>query len=200
MMMKKLFVLMLVVSLATAASAGLKISVNGVVDPAETEVTLKVGETAVIDIWGDGDTPSPESGWLTVQGPGLIAGGEMLYAADGGLSYYQDLEQMADELGMPAAELLAVMATSLEVPDAVDVSYSVLADSKVPARALEGTLVDGIGFTCTDLGDVILTLFSGNDLTNGVVTVLDTQVIHQIPEPMTVALLGLGGLFLRRRK
>ena len=29
---------------------------------------------------------------------------------------------------------------------------------------------------------------------------LDTLLIHQTPEPMTIALLGLGGLFLRRRK
>jgi len=29
---------------------------------------------------------------------------------------------------------------------------------------------------------------------------LGDLVIHQIPEPMTIALLGLGGLFLRRRK
>jgi hypothetical protein len=29
--------------------------------------------------------------------------------------------------------------------------------------------------------------------------VLDTLIIHQVPEPMTMCLLGLGGLFLRRR-
>ncbi|MHC4154714.1 MAG: PEP-CTERM sorting domain-containing protein [Planctomycetota bacterium] len=28
----------------------------------------------------------------------------------------------------------------------------------------------------------------------------DQVLIHQIPEPMTVALLGLGGLFLVRRR
>jgi hypothetical protein len=31
-------------------------------------------------------------------------------------------------------------------------------------------------------------------------TILDTVTIHQIPEPMTMVLLGLGGLLLRRRK
>jgi hypothetical protein len=195
MMMKKLFVLMLVVSLATVASAELKISVNGQVDPADTEVTLRVGETAVIDIWGDGGTATPHGPWLFVQGPGSIDGGQMLYAADAGLAYYQDLEQMAEELQTPPADLLAQMAAAVGLPDAVDMSYIVLADGVVPPRALEGTLVDGIGFLCTDVGDVTLTLFA-EDLA----TVLDTQVIHQIPEPITVALLGLGGLFLRRRK
>jgi len=31
-------------------------------------------------------------------------------------------------------------------------------------------------------------------------TILDTIVIHQMPEPATIALLGLGGLLLRRRR
>jgi hypothetical protein len=34
--------------------------------------------------------------------------------------------------------------------------------------------------------------------TTGVIE--DTLTIHQIPEPTTIALLGLGGLLLRRRK
>jgi hypothetical protein len=32
------------------------------------------------------------------------------------------------------------------------------------------------------------------------VTVMDSFIIHQLPEPATIALLGLGGLLLRRRK
>ena len=36
------------------------------------------------------------------------------------------------------------------------------------------------------------------DLNTGAVE--DTLLIHQVPEPMTVLLLGLGGLLLRRRK
>jgi len=31
-------------------------------------------------------------------------------------------------------------------------------------------------------------------------TATNTLEIHVIPEPMTIALLGLGGLFLRRRR
>ncbi len=59
-----------------------------------------------------------------------------------------------------------------------------------------GTLVDNIIFHCEVPGDVTLTLVG--DYENGI-EVLDTQIIHQLPEPMTMCLLGLGGLFLRRR-
>ena len=34
----------------------------------------------------------------------------------------------------------------------------------------------------------------------GTSELVDAVVIHQIPEPATIALLGLGGLLLRRRK
>jgi hypothetical protein len=71
-----------------------------------------------------------------------------------------------------------------------------LADGSIPPAALNGVLVDLIDFHCTGQpGDVMLYLAEA-----AVFTVFDTQVIHQIPEPITFALLGLGGLFLRRRK
>ena len=49
---------------------------------------------------------------------------------------------------------------------------------------------------CSGEGDFVVDLY---DPTGG--TVIDTLTVHQIvPEPMTIALLGLGGLLLRRRK
>jgi len=62
----------------------------------------------------------------------------------------------------------------------------------------QGLLVPGSGFEvdfhCTGPEDVEVVLYD-----ESYTTILDTLVIHQ-PEPMTIALLGLGGLFLRRRK
>jgi hypothetical protein len=52
-----------------------------------------------------------------------------------------------------------------------------------------------IEFHCDGEGDVVFDL---RDSTGN--TTVDTLTVHQIPEPMTIALLGLGGLFLRRRK
>ena len=54
-----------------------------------------------------------------------------------------------------------------------------------------------ISFHCKAEGDVTINLYDEN----WTYPVIDAITIHQvIPEPMTIALLGLGGLFLRRRK
>ncbi len=61
-----------------------------------------------------------------------------------------------------------------------------------------GNLVAGTGFVFDYLAigtnDVLIELYDQSGA-----TLVDSLVIHQ-PEPMTIALLGLGGLFLRRRK
>ena len=83
------------------------------------------------------------------------------------------------------------------------VSNVLFAHGAYPPPPLLGKLVDSILLHCEGIGEVTLTLASIYDPGTGEpvsITVMDTQVIHQIPEPMTFALLGLGGLFLRRRK
>jgi hypothetical protein len=74
-----------------------------------------------------------------------------------------------------------------------------------PAKEGPAVLINGIMLHCDVIGDVLLELVAGPGTTiDGVTvadgTVLDELLIHQIPEPMTIALLGLGGLLLRRRK
>jgi len=56
-------------------------------------------------------------------------------------------------------------------------------------------LVYNMLFHCEGIGDVTFYAYDENFLT------VDTQVIHQIPEPASLALLGLGSLvFFRKRK
>ena len=71
---------------------------------------------------------------------------------------------------------------------------------------LEGPLVlmKELYIHCLDWTGVVLEIISqglevdGEYIEPG--TLMHTLTIHQIPEPMTIALLGLGGLFVLRRK
>ena len=52
-----------------------------------------------------------------------------------------------------------------------------------------------INLTCLAEGDVYVELLDGANY-----SVIDTLIIHQIPEPMTLGLFGLGALLIRRRR
>jgi hypothetical protein len=180
--MKKLLVLMMVLAMAGMANAALLLSVDGVVDPPDTQIEIAPSDEVIIDIWGDGLT-DPYAFLLGIaagdgsKGSLDISGATVLYPGSEAAIMEFDDQGTADMLG-------------LENPFV----YIELTDVAIPPAPLDGTLVDGIVFHCEALGDVTLVLLDGDGM------VMDTQVIHQIPEPMTVALLGLGGLLLRRRK
>ncbi len=66
-------------------------------------------------------------------------------------------------------------------------------------------LMNGLIVRCLEETDVVLTVSTyGATQIDGtpvpVDTVMHTLTIHQIPEPATIALLGLGSLFLMRRR
>jgi len=186
--MKNILIMFAVLAMASSvASAGLLISVNGVTDPAAREVTLYPSDTAVIDIHAVDQTESIAA-WMLIQGPGGID-------ASAPTNLFQD----SAAKNMDPAELPGTIADLKEffgydgVVDIIEMDVKDISDPIDPIP--QGKVIDGLLFHCIGEGDVILTLLDGLDF-----SVLDSLTIHQIPEPITFALLGLGGLFLRRRK
>jgi hypothetical protein len=183
MMMKKVLVTLLVLGLASAANAGLTLGVSG------NTTDMMPGDTATLSIVGADPVPASDAPWIMVQGDAVgIDGGTLLYP--GSLSSYQDAEAVAVDAGVSLPELLA----SMGFENLMDLSFAVFADGSATPAPLTGTLVDGITLTALVEGEAIVSLLNGD------FTTADSFTATVIPEPMTIALLGLGGLFLRRRK
>ena len=193
--MKKLLIFMLVLGMASLANATLQISVNGVMEPADTTINLLPSETVSLDIWTDAAIDSTPASWhllwamvvdVTVGtiGPPLYGGGVILspYNTDPGYALY------------------SMASASGQMPEGAgsDGVWGAATRSSVSAPAL-AVIFDEIIFHCEAEGDATISIYS---LASDGVTwnFQDAVTIHQIPEPMTVMLLGLGGLFLRRRR
>jgi hypothetical protein len=197
--MKKLLVLIAILCVASWANASLQISVNGVVDPVGP-ITVGTSEHLVLDVSASGE-PTNKAVWMIVQGPGTISGGTLLYNGAGGLSDINEFGK--DEIAYYTEDPVPVAVTWGEyfasegfsgVGDTIH--FFQFVDTIAPnPPALNGKLVDGIDFHCEGLGIMVVTLLNSDTL-----AVYDTQIIYEIPEPTTIALLCLGGLMLRRRK
>jgi hypothetical protein len=176
---------MLVLGLVTAANAvmTLNISVNGVIDPQESTITLSPSETARLDIHSSGFTPGDDVyvGLVADVAYGTMSGGVCLIPPAPDLS---SVIGKFSELGwMPLGETMDGIYGGIFSMTAADA----------------GIYFDEIVFHCEGQGDAVIQLYTSPE--NDVWTLADSVVIHQlVPEPMTVALLGLGGLFLRRKK
>jgi len=176
--MKKLLVMIMVLGLATVANAGLKISVGGVVDV--ENVVLQPSDTVIIDVWSDGTTTSGQAFFLTVEGPGFI-----------------DVSQGINNVFANVPIGTSIMDIGPDQDPPMPAGTFIFLDMSIVAEPIPpvpgGTVIDSLIFHCSDFGDVTLILSGSTD------GELDRQTIIQ-PEPITIALLGLGGLFLRRRK
>lgn len=169
--MKKLLVLMLVLGLASAANAALSLSLGG--DPAPSEYTMYVCTIIKIDVTSS-ENNTAYGAWV---GFDQLDKGEWkppwtIYPAAGNTASAED----QTGAGYPGWWLLA---TGTSNPDLYPITAGKHFD---------------IDYHCTGMGDVTLILqdFNGNEL--------QRMVIHQIPEPVSMVLLGLGGLLLRRRR
>jgi len=182
--MRKLLILTLVLGMASAANAGMLISVAGDKQPVDSQITLPLNGTIDLDIWTDADIPVfGGEYWALIADTtqASISGGNV--AIDpGDAVIYTDPPASGGVPGLPAGK---------------DGPWGGVAVFSGPIAA--GTvLYDQITFKCLALVDTTVSLYT-SDL-GGNNTLVDSVIIHQVPEPMTVALLGLGGLLLRRRK
>ena len=179
--MKKLLILTFVLAIVSIANAGLQISVNGDKNPQDLQYNA-ASEDLTLDIWTDAlIEPTVGEGWwaLTAQTTDAsITGGVILVVGEPGLGIYP-------------GPVPAVAAGENGV-------YGTIALSTLPSIAADTTIYDSINFHCNSENDVTVSLLFGSQI--GAWTLVDSVVISQVPEPMTLSLLGLGGLLLRRKR
>ena len=174
-MVKKVMVALFVLSMVVSANAGLTIMVRGEdglwAEYADSKLTITPSTEIEVGIIDDGLTPVGTVGFGLALGLGSLSDNVVVFQ-DGVTAFLADDAVTAERLGLQNM----FISMTLDQPNE------------------EGLLVSDI-FHCEGEGDVTLALI---DYETGLI--LDTQVIHQVPEPATLALLSLGGLLLRRRQ
>ena len=179
--MKKLLVLLTVLAMAGTASATMTINAPAEVLGGETfGVGIDVvGETTVIT-----DYLAIAGNVASVNASGVVLATDVVASP-----YWEDLSADPD--------MQAFIGGDLGIANPVGIYYYefVIVDIPVPALT-DGALISNIMVTAGDPGsDIVVALIDG-----ATGELRSTANVSVVPEPMTIALLGLGGLFLRRRK
>ena len=201
--MKKLLILMLILGLTSIASATVTLNISvdldkdgpgePIINPAETDIYLTPSQEIWIDIHGTVPIGEYLPVWLIAQGPGTMSGGTVLQGT-GTLGDFAADEQ----IDPPDTYTYGDFMNDIGYPGVSDnIAFIELIDGSTDPGDLDGILFDYRVFHCDGPEDVVLTLIDGSEGNFGYV--YSTAYLHQ-PEPITIALLGLGGLFLRRRR
>jgi len=184
-MMKKLLALLVVLGLTSLAGAELIFTING--EPQPEVITLSISEEVELDL--------------------ELASGETIKAYQ--ITYALSNEQA--EFLTPPGWANVTFPWASDAPGKLGnydnvgvVSWVEIAAANLfEADPGPLTLMDGLILHCLDAAPLVMTVtVTGvtviDDVTIPMDTVLHTLDIIQIPEPMTIALLGFGGAILSR--
>jgi len=184
--MKKFVTLLLVLGLASVASAG-----TMVVTGLPAQVNTSAGDTVLsFDIVSNGQLDN-DSMYVFAETDGIASDGALdITAATNNVNAGQIYDD--DPLNH---NLLAAYVSVTDVTHPV--IWADIAIPKAVPDVIVGDILSDIGLTIPQnaLGWLYIKALSENT------TAVEGEVaVELIPEPVTIALLGLGGLFLRRRK
>jgi len=174
--MKKLLVLLMVLGLATTAQAGLQLILSS--------PTVGIGQDVTLSVSSD-----------TAGAPGIWQGGLIL--SEDLVNWTTPAAAAYDETPPGAVTILPAagdLGSAVYVPGYEGIVYRLNAagTSILPASGVQFTIkIKGMALGDIGIGLQDLTYYSDMAL---------PLTLTVSPEPITLALLGLGGLFLRRRK
>ena len=196
--MKKLIMLMLVFCMASIATALPVLSVGGDTETKEFWVEPVPSAELILDVHVDPGLVGATLDIVLSNDQGSLDPSGMIFNP---MYYFMEMAELPWEF--PWKENTVPPST----PTYVSIGGGNFANANTDHR----WVMDGLIFHCEEPTDVTIYLYAGvggldyypdglgaEDIQEG--TLLDYIIVHQIPEPMTIALLSLGGLFLRRRK